>query len=132
MSPWLRRRDLLSLVEQWDRRPHPPTGDLPALGHVPPVFAELVRETRAVRVSFDVLAGLDRDARQLLWEWCRRVDACGPDDTKLLGDLGLGAASIREILDGDGGAGPMALHRVDAALARFEQTLVEYRSWGFR
>ena len=131
LSPWLRRRELLDVVACWDRRPHPPTGDLPALSQLPPVFADLVRETRAVRVSLDVLSGLDRDTRQLLWEWCRRVDDCTPDDIALLQTLGLRPAPVRAILDGDG-SGPLALHEIDAALARFERALLEYRSWAFR
>lgn len=132
LSPWLRRRDQLDVIACWERRPHPPNGDLPALASLPPEFAALVRETRAVRVSLDVLTGLDREARQLSWEWCRRLDDCAPADVALLQTLGLDAAPVRAILDGDAGTGPLALHQLDAALARFERALLEYRSWAFR
>ena len=132
LSPWLRRRDLLDVVACWERRPHPPVGDLPALSQLPPVFADIVRETRAVRVSLDVLDGLDRDTRQLLWEWCRRLEDCTPDDVALLSTLGLGPAPVRAILDGEGVPGPLSLLQIDAALARVEETLLQYRSWAFR
>jgi hypothetical protein len=131
-SPWLRRRDQFELLALWERRPNPPREDLPPLKHMPAAFAVLVEQTRAVRVSLEVLTGLDHDARQLLWEWCAHVDKCGPQETALLAELGLGSAPVRELTEGLGPTGPSALFGIDAALARFERQLLDYRSYGFR
>jgi hypothetical protein len=127
-SPWLRRRDQFELLALWERRPNPPREDLPSLQHMPAAFAVIVEQTRAVRVTFDVLDGLDHDTLQLLWEWCAHVDTCGPQEAALLAELGLGSAPVRELAQ----AGPGALFGIDAALDRVERTLIDYRSYGFR
>lgn len=128
-SPWLRRRDQFELLALWERRPNPPREDLPSLQHMPAAFAVLVEQTRAVRVTLDPIAGLDRDAVQLLWEWCAHVDTLGPEQGALLRDLGLGSAPVRELV---GGARTSGVFDIDAALARVERTLIDYRSYAFR
>jgi hypothetical protein len=131
-GPWLLRRDQFATLAAWERRPSRPVDELPPMAHIPQGFADLVRQARAVRVSLDVLAGLDRDTRQLLWEFCARVDTCGTEEAALLRELGLGSEPLRAVMDGEHAATPVALFEVDAALARFERALLDYRSYAFR
>ena len=131
-SPWLRRRDQLETLAAWNARPNAPDDDLPALPHLPANFAGLVEQTRAVRASLDVFSGLDGDTRQLLWEWCQRVETCSPEDEAVLADLGLGSEPVKAFTARDAAIGPDGLFVLDAALARFERTLLDYRSYGFR
>jgi hypothetical protein len=131
-SPWLRRRDQFTMLAAWNERPDVPDDDLPELQHLPVGFAGLVEQTRALRVSLDVLTGLDSDTRQLLWEWCQRVDTCDADRAALLTELGLSSEPIRTVTAGAAGSRPDAMFVIDAALARFERTLLEYRSYAFR
>jgi uncharacterized membrane protein (UPF0136 family) len=129
LGAWMRRREELTAIASWERRASPPYGHMPSLAHLPDALAELVRETRSVRTSFEPMFGLDRDARRLLWEWCWRIDACAE---ARLGELGLGSQPVRAAMNRERSAGTVVLLEVDAALARIENALFDDRSFAFR
>ena len=92
----------------------------------------LVRHTRSVRTSLDVLSGLDNGTMSLLADWQQRVEQCDPVDADLLSDLGLSSQAVLDIVCDDDKTQVEALLEIDKALAHFEGTLADYRAFGFR
>ncbi len=131
-SPWLRRRDQVVALQAWDARPAKPVGELGKLDNLSATLGDLVRETRAVRVSLDVLSGVDSETARLVWDWQHSVDHCAADDAALLAELGLSPDPAAAALTLEGRTDTERLLELDKALAGFENELRGYRSFGFR
>ena len=130
--PWLRRHDQIVAMKAWDERPARPQGPLPKLEELSAPLRGLVRHTRSVRTSLDVLSGLDNGTMSLLADWQQRVEQCDPVDADLLSDLGLSSQAVLDIVCDDDKTQVEALLEIDKALAHFEGTLADYRAFGFR
>ncbi len=132
ISPWLQRFNLALELSLWAARPQPPEHPLPAMPYLSRGVRELALGARVVRASFNGVDGFDREARQLVWDFLQRVDGCSADDQALLGELGLHADPMKEVVLGDKSDGVQPLLRLDAALLRFESELAAYRSHAYR
>jgi len=131
-SPWLRRHDQLTALAAWEARPSKPGGPLGKLENLSPGLRDTAEQTRALRVSLDVLSGLDAETLRLAWDWTNHVEHHLAEDAALLNELGLSAAPIRNALGHEDRTDTEVLLELDKALGAFEKALVGYRSFGFR
>lgn len=131
-SPWLRRRDQLIALAAWEARPGKPGGPLGKLENLSPGLRDTAEQTRALRVSLDVLSGLDSDTLRLAWDWTNHVEQHTAEDAALLRELGLSADPIRGALGHEDRTDTETLLELDKALGAFENALIGYRSFGFR